>query len=83
MKMDKKKLQAAESALRQIAIREGKPVSEVRKEIQKAMLVGMCSQDPQVQTYWKRIPHEGEVPTPEEVVAFLTEEAKKRNEFHE
>ncbi|HQO41855.1 MAG TPA: hypothetical protein PLY12_02470 [Bacillota bacterium] len=74
--MDKKKLRIAENALRQIAMRDGKTVSEVRKEIQKAMLIGLCSQDPKVQAYWKRIPCEGEVPTPEEVIAFLADEAK-------
>lgn len=76
MDMDKKKLRIAENALRQIAMRDGKTVSEVRKEIQKAMLIGLCSQDPKVQAYWKRIPCEGEVPTPEEVIAFLADEAK-------
>ena len=76
MDMDKKKLRIAENALRQIAMRDGKTVSEVRKEIQKAMLIGLCSQDPKVQAYWKRIPCEGEVPTPEKIIAFLADEAK-------
>lgn len=75
--MDRKELRIAENALRQIAIREGKIVSEVKKEIQKATLVGLCRQDPKVQAYWKRIPCEGEAPTPEEVVAFLADEAKQ------
>ena len=81
MDMDKKKLRIAENVLRQIAIHEGKTVTEVRKEIQKAMLVGLCSQDPKVQAYWKRIPREGEVPTPEEVIAFLADEARNRQNF--
>lgn len=75
--MDQKKIKIAENALRKIAKREGKSVAEVRKEIQKAMLIGMCSQDPNVQAYWRRVPHEGEVPTPEEVIAFIADEAKK------
>ena len=62
-------------------MRDGKTVSEVRIEIQKAMLIGLCSQDPKVQAYWKHIPCEGEVPTPEEVIAFLADEANKRQNF--
>lgn len=81
MDMDKKKLRIAENALRQIAMREGKTISEVKKEIQKAMLIGLCSQDPKVQAYWKRIPCGGEVSTPEEVIVFLADEAKKRQNF--
>lgn len=79
--MEKKKLRVAENALRQIAMREGKTISEVRKEIQKVMLIGLCSQDSKVKEYWKRIPCEGEVPTPEEIIAFLADEAKKRQNF--
>ena len=77
--MDQKKIKIAENALRKIAKREGKSVAEVRKEIKKAMLIGMCSQDPNVQAYWRRVPHEGEVPTPEEVIIFLSEESKRYN----
>lgn len=58
-------------------MREGKTVEEIKKEIEKAMLIGLCSQDPKVEAYWKRIPCEGDVPTPEEVIAFLAKEAKK------
>jgi hypothetical protein len=79
MGMDQKKIKIAENALRKIAKREGKSVAEVRKEIQKAMLIGMCSQDPNVQAYWRRVPHEGEVPTPEEVIIFLAAEADKHS----
>lgn len=76
IKVEKKKLRPAEDALTKIAERDGKSVSEVRKEIQKAILVGMCSQDPSVQAYWKRIQCEGELPTPEELIDFLANEAK-------
>lgn len=75
--MNKKKLRIAEHALRQIAMREGKTAEEVRKEIKKAMLVGMFSQDLKVQAYWKRIPCDGDLPTPEEVIVFLAGQVKK------
>ncbi|MDO4540316.1 MAG: hypothetical protein Q4B48_04355, partial [Syntrophomonadaceae bacterium] len=56
----------------------GKPISEVRNEIHKALLIGMRSQDASVQAYWLRIPHEGDIPTPEEVILFLAYGAKPR-----
>lgn len=61
--MNRKKLLIAESAIKQIAVRKGKTVEEIRKEIQKAMLIGLCSQDPKVQAYWRRIPCKGDVCT--------------------
>lgn len=71
----------AKDAVNQIALREGKTVEQVRKEIQKAILIGLCSQDPKIQAYWKRIPSEGDIPTPEEVIAFLAMEARKRQNY--
>lgn len=76
--MNRKKLLIAESAIKQIAVRKGKTVEEIRKEIQKAMLIGLCSQDPKVQAYWRRIPCKGDIPTPEEVIAFLAKQEKKQ-----
>lgn len=61
----------AEKAICQIAIREGVTVEEVRKQIKIAMLAGLCSQDPNVQARWKKIPCKGEVPTPEELIIYL------------
>lgn len=72
--MDKKRFKIATRALEAVAMKEGVTVSEVKKEIQKAMLIGLCSQDPAVQAYWAKIPREGEVPTPEEVILFLAGE---------
>lgn len=75
--MDKRTIKAAENALKMSALRERKTIAEVRKEIQKVMLIGLCSQAPTVQAYWKRIPCTGDVPTPEEVIAFLANESSK------
>lgn len=74
--MDKQKVRIAENALKKIAAREGKTVSQITKDISMALLVGMCSPDPNVQAYWKRIPCEGDIPTVEEVIIFLSEEVK-------
>ncbi len=76
--MQRKKIWIAKNALLQISIREGKTVEEIEKEIKKAILIGLCSQDTKVQAYWNRIPCEGEVPTPDEVIAFLADETKNK-----
>lgn len=76
--MNRNTLKIAQNTLNTLSMRTGKPVSEIRKEIEKAMFVGLCSQDPAVQAYWRQIPCQGEVPTPEEVIAYLALETKKR-----
>lgn len=76
--MDKKALRIAEGVIRRMAVSKGKTVEEIRTEIKKAMLVGLCSREAEVQAFWQRVPREGELPTPEEIVAFLAEEAKGR-----
>lgn len=63
-------LKRAEDALRQIARRENTNVETVRKHIQLAIISGMTNPDPAVQAAWSKIPHEGEYPTPEEVIAY-------------
>lgn len=44
---------------------------EVLFEMQTAIQIGMNSTDPNVQRRWAEIPKKGEVPTPEEVMAYL------------
>ena len=62
----------SEKAIRHIAMREGITVEEVRKQIKLAMLAGLCSQDPDVQARWRKIPCKGSVPTPEELIAYFS-----------
>lgn len=79
MTLDKEKLQIAEKAIQKIAIREGKSVDEIKQELQKAMFIGLyCSSDPAVHKHWEQIPHEGDMPTPEETIIFLAEQVKSR-----
>lgn len=66
----------AERAIQELAIQEGKSVEYIRSQINLAMLSGIFNPDPQVQENWKRIPCKGEVPTPEEMITFLTAHAK-------
>ena len=65
----------AEKAIRTIAMREGVTVEEVRAQMHLATLAGLCSKDPAVQARWKVVPCKGEVPTPEELVAYLAAHA--------
>lgn len=64
--------QRAEKIYKQIALQNHTTVEKVRKEIKLAMLVGMCNQDPAVQKMWNEIPHDGKVPTPEELLIYLS-----------
>lgn len=56
-----------------------KGISErtVRQEIEIAIQKAMKSPDPQAQTFWKAIPHKGEQPTPEEVIAYIADMVKE------
>lgn len=68
--MDKKMLRIAENVLLRLAQRDGVTVEYIRKQMQIAMLNGLASTDPQIKAYWARIPREGAVPTPEELVVY-------------
>lgn len=71
-------LAVAEKAIQTIADREGVSVDHVRKHIQLAMLNGLVSKDPKIQTNWACIPRQGGVPTPEELVAACAVKIKKK-----
>lgn len=71
--MNRKARMAAESAIKQIALREGKTLEYVREQTRLAMLHGLHSADPQVKAYWDHIPRQGEEPTPEEWIAYATD----------
>lgn len=61
----------AEMAIRIIARNNGTTVEKVKTHIKLAILSGLSNPDPVVQARWKKIPCEGELPTPEELIAFL------------
>lgn len=75
--MDKKSLKVAENSIKKIAEKEGVTVEQVRTQMKIAMLNGLCSDDPKIKAYWQSIPREGEVPTPEEFIAFTAGSVKK------
>lgn len=80
-KCTKTDLREARKALRLVAMREGVSVSYVEAEIQKAMLYGMNSSDPQVRAQWDRIPCAGDYPTPEEFIVWITSEFAREDYF--
>ena len=71
-------LDLAAKAIAQIAQREHTTPEMVRKHIQVGMMNGLLSSDPEVQAAWKRIPCIGEIPTPEEVIAYYADKLKRK-----
>jgi tripartite-type tricarboxylate transporter receptor subunit TctC len=63
-------------ALLEVARRHGVDEGHVRSEIEKAIAEAM--KNPESREVWEKIPSEGEVPTPEELTAFLASEMRKR-----
>lgn len=76
--MDRQGLKKAENAIRLIAQRDGVSTEYVRTQMKIAMLNGLVSNDPKIRAYWKSIPCEGDVPTPEEFIAFTADIVKKQ-----
>ena len=66
------KQNAADRALRKIAEREGVTVDSVRRQIQIAMINGLSSTDPKIKAFWDNIPRENEIPTPEELILYIS-----------
>ena len=66
----------AEEAIRKTAEEEGIDVEEVREEIQKAILIGIYSEDSVTRKKWRKTPCKGRVPTPEELIQYLAKNMK-------
>lgn len=69
----------ATKILRRVASENGVSLSEVRREIQIAIDAAMSNPDPAVQAQWKAMSREGKVPSPEEVIIYLTEKIQDGN----
>lgn len=61
----------ARKALETVALRNGIPPETVIREIEQTIQTAMASSDPTIQSRWADIPRSGDVPTPEELVAYL------------
>lgn len=68
----------AENAIKKLAARDGVSVEYVRIQMKIAMINGLCSEDPVQKAYWKSIPCEGDIPTPEEFIAYTAKVVKKQ-----
>ncbi len=66
----------ATKALKKLAKQNRISVEAVRHEIELAIAEGMKSTEPQARVFWASIPHKGERPTPEEVIAYITDMVK-------
>lgn len=67
------RLAGARRALEEVARRNNVTVEEVRREISKAILLARPKTDA-----WTKIPCEGSVPTPEELIAYCAEQVTLR-----
>ena len=64
-------LAAARRAIEKVARREHKAVEEVRADMIEAMTEGFNSKDLAARAMWAQIPCEGEIPPPEELIAWV------------
>lgn len=76
--IDKSKQLVAENAIKKIADREGVTPDYVKTQIQISMMNGLCSTDPTVKAFWASVPREKEVPTPEELIIYISENIKRK-----
>ena len=76
--MKNNELTKAQKAINVIAKQEGMRTEEVLAEMRAAIAEGLQSTDPAVQEMWKGIPCKGEAPEPEELIAALAEQVRKK-----
>jgi hypothetical protein len=73
------KQRVAENTIGKIAEREGVSTEYVRKQMQIAMINDLCSTDPKIKAFWAAVPREKEVPTPEELLIYISETIKRKS----
>ena len=76
--MKKKNQRRASRAVRTIARQENLSLDSVRKEMKTAIAEGMSNPDPAIKEIWKEIACNGEVPEPEDVIAWVVEQVKDK-----
>lgn len=65
-------LKKARQAVRTIAEKENISQNKVRNEMKAAISDAMRNPDPAVRSMWASVPRKGDVPEPEELIAWLT-----------
>ena len=68
-----------ENAIRKIAERDSVSPEYVRKQMQIAMLNGLCSTDPKVKAFWDTVPRKKDIPTPEELILYISETIRRKS----
>jgi EAL domain-containing protein (putative c-di-GMP-specific phosphodiesterase class I) len=76
--MNEKRLQIAKNSIIKLAEQEGVSVEYVRIQLEEAIQNGLDSEDEKKKAFWESIPRERDVPTPEEVVLYISEQVKRR-----
>ncbi len=71
-KLTESDLAGAESAIRAVAQKEGLTAAQVRADMAEAIAAAWNHPDPSIRAAWDGLPHAGEVPTPEELIAWIT-----------
>ena len=66
---------AAKDVIKEIAKREGKSESEIREEMEKAILIGFLNKE--TRHKWDSLFGSGRLPSPEEFIAVLSMEAAR------
>ncbi len=67
---------AAKDAIKKIAKREGKSESEIRQEMEKAIMIGILNKE--TRNKWDNLFGVGKLPSPEEFIAVLSMEVARR-----
>lgn len=67
---------AAKDAIKKIAKREGKSESEIREEMEEAIMIGFLNKE--TRHKWDSLFGSGQLPSPEEFVAVLSMEVARR-----
>lgn len=58
--------------LKDIANENGVSLENVMKEIEIAIIAGMSNSDPRIQAFWRNVPKKGDIPTPVELIAYIS-----------
>ncbi len=62
-----------DNIFKRMAEERGITEEEMREQIQQRIIAGLNGHDPVQRKQWEAIPHEGDIPTPEEYVRYIIE----------
>ena len=73
----KKDLEEARHAIALLAVEEGVSEAVIRASMMEAISVGLANQDPAVKAKWESITPDGEIITPERLIAWAAKQIQK------